>query len=153
MPMDNLRRKNKQAIWIAVACPETGRPKRRYFYVTKYGEKGSTVPCRAGAGGNGHRRDAMKAIAEHLHFCGPDASDRHSDRARRNYSGDRSFERTGVPHGVRTLGTNSAQGWSAPYVGRVGFGFVFKQPPTDTANIQVGVFTPKRAVDPTVPDK
>jgi hypothetical protein len=35
----NLRRKNKPAIWIAVACPEAGRPKRRYFYVTKYGER------------------------------------------------------------------------------------------------------------------
>jgi hypothetical protein len=25
-------------MWIAVACLETGRPKRRYFYVTEYGE-------------------------------------------------------------------------------------------------------------------
>jgi hypothetical protein len=35
----NLQKKNKPAIWIAVACPEIGRPKRRYFYVTKYGER------------------------------------------------------------------------------------------------------------------
>jgi hypothetical protein len=35
----NLRRKNKPAMWIAVACLETGRAKRRYFYVTKYGER------------------------------------------------------------------------------------------------------------------
>jgi hypothetical protein len=35
----NLRRKNKPAIWIAVACPEAGRPKRRHFYVTEYGER------------------------------------------------------------------------------------------------------------------
>jgi hypothetical protein len=27
------------AIWIAVACPEAGTAKRRYFYVSKYGER------------------------------------------------------------------------------------------------------------------
>jgi hypothetical protein len=32
-------RKTKPAIWIAVACLETGRAKRRHFYVTKYGER------------------------------------------------------------------------------------------------------------------
>jgi len=33
--------KNKPAMWIAVASLETARPKRRYFYVTKYWEWGA----------------------------------------------------------------------------------------------------------------
>jgi hypothetical protein len=35
----NLRKPNKPAIWIAIASIQEGKPKRRYFYVTKYGER------------------------------------------------------------------------------------------------------------------
>lgn len=35
----NLRKPNKPAIWIAVASIQEGKPERRYFYVTKYGER------------------------------------------------------------------------------------------------------------------
>jgi hypothetical protein len=36
--VDN-RKRGKPAMWIAVASVEPGKPKRRHFYVRKYGEK------------------------------------------------------------------------------------------------------------------
>ena len=35
----DLRKRGKPAMWIAVASVEPGKPKRRHFYIRKYGEK------------------------------------------------------------------------------------------------------------------